>query len=154
MSSRLWLPYGIQLPIPWTNHFQFSHAFSCSLIQIPLLICAVVHHDHILWRSVVPAIFSHKGEMLGTWNGFAEGFPLVLAVGQLKTLQRSAAHTADYTVDTVQLQVWNSTWFFVHSTNFQVHMKNVTIFVPSAHNSFVHRHESWAWNHNFLLGGT
>lgn len=143
-----WLPCGVQLPIPWINHlshFQFAHAFSCSLIRTPLLIC-----DHILWRSVIPVIFLHRGEMPSTWNGFAEGLLLVLAVWQLKRLRRSAVHA----IDTAQLELWNSTWFYVQKTNFQVHMKNVTFCVSSVHTSFVHRHETWAWNHNLLLGGT
>lgn len=140
-----WLPYAVQLPIPWINHlshFQFAHAFSCSLIRIPLLIC-----DHIPWRSVIPVSFLHRGGMPSTWNGLQRDFSLCW---QLKRLQRSAVHA----IDTAQLELWNSTWFYVQKTNFQVHMKNVTFCVSSVHTSFVHRHETWAWNHNLLLGVT
>lgn len=153
LRVRPWLPYGVQLPIPWTHHlshFQSAHTFSCSLIQVPLLICAGVHCDHILWWSVVPVNILHKGDMPSTWNGFAEGFLPGLAVWQLKTLQRSAVHA----IDIAQLELWNSTWFYVHRTNFQVHVKIVTFCVSGIHTSFVQRRESWAWNHNLLFGGT
>lgn len=151
LRVRPWLPYGVQLLIPWTchlSHFQFAHAFSCSLIQIPLLICAVVHCD-TLKICCYSQLFTQRWYAKYMEWICRGAFPHVGSVAIEKTPEVCITCWWYCTVSAPKLHL-----ILCAQEKFSSAHEKCHFCVSGVHTSSVQRHESWAWNHNLLLGGT
>lgn len=135
------------------SYFPFP-IFSCLLLLSnpdSSLDLWVVHHEHIFWRSVAPVSFSHKGEKLGTWNGFAEDASP--CVGSVAIKNTPEVCSACYWYCTVTAPKLHLVLCAEHKFS-SAHEKCYIFFCLVLILRLSIRHESWAWNHNFLLGGT